>query len=68
MFLSIVIVFFTPNIFQIFDLKLVNVRNIEKNKLIKFESNIYWLLFNLGLLISIIFNLGTPSTFIYFHF
>ena len=68
MFLSLIVIFFAPNIFQIFDLKLVNVNKIDKNKTIKFRSNIYWLLFNLILLIIIIFNLGSPSTFIYFHF
>jgi alginate O-acetyltransferase complex protein AlgI len=68
MFSSVLIVFFAPNIFQIFDLKLVNINKTYKNGYIKFKSNISWLLFILVLLLFIIFNLGSPSTFIYFHF
>jgi alginate O-acetyltransferase complex protein AlgI len=68
MFSSVLVVFFAPNIFQIFDLKLVNINKIDKNDFIKFKSNISWLVFILVLLLFIIFNLGSPSTFIYFHF
>ena len=68
MFSSLLIVFFTPNIFQIFDLKHVNINKIERNNLIKFKTNLSWLVLNLILIVIIILNLGRPSTFIYFHF
>lgn len=68
MFSSLVVVFFAPNIFQIFDLNLINISQIDKASFIKFKSNILWLVFNFVLLLFIIFNLGSPSTFIYFHF
>ena len=68
MFSSLAVVFFSPNIFQIFDLNLVNISQIDKDSFIKFKSNILWLIFNFVLLLFIILNLGSPSTFIYFHF
>jgi alginate O-acetyltransferase complex protein AlgI len=68
MFSSLLIVFFAPNIFQIFDLKHVNINKIERNNLIKFKTNLSWLVLNLILIVIIILNLGRPSTFIYFHF
>ena len=57
MFSSLLIVFFTPNIFQIFDLKHVNINKIERNNLIKFKTNLSWLVLNLILIVIIILNL-----------
>lgn len=68
MIFSLLIIFFAPNIFQIFDLRIININKIENNKLIKFKTNFNWLFLNLILVIFITFNLGKPSTFIYFHF
>ncbi len=68
MFTSIFVVFCTPNIFQIFDLSLVNIKRIDIDKRVIFKNNYYWIFFNLILIVFIIYNLGTPSTFIYFHF
>jgi len=67
LFFSLCIIFFFPNIFQIFKLKLINISSIEYTK-INFKLNYIWLFLIIFLLIYVLLNLNNPTEFIYFRF
>lgn len=66
--ISIFVTFFMPNIFQIFDLKYVNIKKVKRQQNVKFQFNFLWTCSILFLFSIIIFNLGNPNVFIYFRF
>lgn len=67
--LSLICIFYLPNIFQIFKLKLPNIKNIAKcGIVINFKCNYYWLIYLIILSFFILMNISSPQTFIYFRF
>ena len=68
MTLSLFVIFFMPNIFQIFNLKLVNLKKIEKKSKISFEPNYFWIISIIILFFWSLAFLNSPSVFIYFRF
>jgi D-alanyl-lipoteichoic acid acyltransferase DltB (MBOAT superfamily) len=68
--LSLICIFYFPNIFQIFKLKSSNIKNSFNNSrlAIRFESNYIWLLYLVILSVFLLANLANPQTFIYFRF
>ncbi|MBK56981.1 MAG: membrane-bound O-acyltransferase family protein [Flavobacteriaceae bacterium] len=68
MILSIFIIFFMPNIFQIFNLKLVNLKKIDKNQKIVFKINYFWIYSIILIFIFLLTFLNSMSVFIYFRF
>ena len=67
--LSLICIFYFPNIFQIFKLKLPNIKSFNNSGLvIRFKSNYIWLLYLFILSVFLLANLANPQTFIYFRF
>jgi D-alanyl-lipoteichoic acid acyltransferase DltB (MBOAT superfamily) len=67
--LSLICVFYFPNVFQIFKLKLPNIKGLNNFGLvIRFKSNYIWLLYLFILSVFLLANLANPQTFIYFRF
>ena len=67
--LSLICIFYLPNIHQIFQLKLTNIKNVKNFGIsIVFKSNFYWLIYLLILSFFILINISNPQTFIYFRF
>ncbi len=68
MILSLFVIFFMPNIFQIFKLKLINLKKIDKKNKITFKTNYFWIFSIIIMFFWLLTFLNSPSVFIYFRF